>query len=228
MQEIDTVLFKMNEHIAKWKSCDDKRHVFLSCYHLMSANMVEALANKDFHDTAWVNKLLNRFAEYYFDSLFCFDCGEITPEVWLHAHRACNENKVSELQLLILGVNAHINYDLVFALYDLLAPEWKQLSESKKRKRYEDHSHVNNIIAGTIDRVQDEILEPLHPSLEWIDKLFGRMDEFLISRLITGWREEVWENSQKMLQMNSAEEREHFRRKLEIDVLRKVEIIEFF
>jgi len=220
MNTIDPVLTKMGQYVEKWKSSSDSRYVFLSCYQMMSTNMIGSIRNSEFHDTEWVNELLNRFANYYFDSLVCYDCGEKTPEVWLKAHKACKENQLSELQLLILGVNAHINYDLVLALYDMLQPEWNSLSETKRRERYEDHSHVNRIIANTIDQVQDEVLEPINPALDWIDKLFGRMDEFLISRLIANWREDVWENTQKLLTMEEVEEKEKFRKRLEQDVLR--------
>lgn len=228
MQTTDTVLIKMGQYVEKWKTCNDSRHVFLSCYHMMSSNMSSALQNNEFHDTVWVNELLNRFADYYFESLLCYDCGERTPEVWLNAHRACQDNKVSKLQLLVLGVNAHINYDLVLALYDMLAPEWEDLSDAKRQERYEDHNHVNQVIAGTIDRVQDEILEPLSPSLEWIDTLFGRMDEFLISRLIASWREDVWENTQVLLQLELPDEREKFRQKIEREVLNISDTITLF
>jgi len=228
MHTTDTVLLKMDHYVAKWKKSNDSRHVFLSCYHMMSTNMNKALSNKEFHDTAWVNNLLNHFADYYFNSLVCYDCGEKTPVVWLNAHSACKEKNLSELQLLVLGVNAHINYDLVLAIYDMLRPEWDSLSDAKKEERYQDHSHVNQIIAQTIDQVQDEILEPMNPSLDWIDKLFGRLDEFIISKLITSWREEVWENTQKLLQLEKLEEREQFRKKIERNVLSTGETISLF
>jgi len=228
METNDPVLIKMGQYLEKWKSSNDSRHVFLSCYRMMSSNMIDSLRNAEFHDSEWVNKLLNRFANYYFDSLVRFDCDEKTPEVWLKVHSACKENKVSELQLLILGVNAHINYDLVFALYDMLQPEWNLLSEAKRKERYDDHSRVNQIIANTIDQVQDEILEPVNPALEWIDVLFGRVDEFLISRLISKWRGDVWENSQKLLIIEKAGEKEKFRRQIEQDVLKMGETICMF
>ena len=228
MQASDPVLIKMGEYVDKWKACQDTRYIFLSCYHAMSSNMVAAIDKGEFQDTVWVSKLLHRFADYYFESLTCYDCGTQTPKVWEFAHKVTLDKDLSELQLLILGVNAHINYDLVLALYDLLAPEWSALSKSKQRQRYEDHSHVNRVIAETIDKVQDEILEPLNPTLDWIDKLFGRLDEFLISRLISKWREEVWENTQKLLQMENLAEREQFRKELEEDVLKTGETICFF
>jgi hypothetical protein len=228
MQSSDPILIKMGQYVSDWKSAKDSRYVFLSCYHLMSTNMVSAINNKEFHDPVWVDKLLRHFADYYFEGLTCYDCGDLTPKVWERAHKATCDNDLSELQFLILGVNAHINYDLVLALYDLLEPEWNTLSEIQKKHRYEDHRQVNYVIASTIDRVQDEILEPLNPKLEWVDSLLGRMDEYLISKLITSWREDVWENTQQLLKIEHPKDREIFRLQLENSVLKRADTICMF
>lgn len=225
MATTDPVLSKMDQYVAKWKSVQDSRYVFLSCYYLMSSNMVLALKNKEFNDEVWVKKLLDHFADYYFKGVTCYDCGDRTPKVWEYAHKASLDKDLSEIQLLLVGVNAHINYDLVFALYDMLQPEWDALSDLQKKQRYQDHRHVNTVIAKTIDRVQDEVLEPLNPNLDWIDRLFGRVDEYLISRLITNWREKVWENAQQILTIETTESREAFRLKLERDVLHRGDVI---
>ncbi len=219
MQPTDSVIHKMQDYITTWKSCDDSRHIFLSCYEMMSANMLQAIERQAFHDNRWVRQLLELFADYYFESLDCYDCGKQTPKVWQEVHEKCKTNNFSDLQLLILGVNAHINYDLVLTLYDILNPEWEQLNDEQKSIRYKDHTHVNLIIGDTIDRVQDEILEPGHPSLQWIDTLMGRLDEFLISKLISSWREDVWENAQKLLSLKKEKDRETFILNLEKEVL---------
>ena len=228
MESTELVLKKMGDYVKDWKSCEDRRYIFLSCYHLMSGNMVNAIEGGEFHDPKWVRELLDRFAQYYFENLSCYDCGDRPSKVWEHTHNATKNNDLNELQYLVLGVNAHINYDLVLALYDMLVSEWDELPDSIRRQRYEDHCQVNDVIARTIDRVQDEILEPTNPTLDWLDKLFGRMDEYLISRLIISWRGDVWDRTQKLLQMESEEKREAFRKELEQDVLQRAKVISFF
>lgn len=83
-----------------------------------------------------------------------------------------------------MGINAHINFDLVLTIYDMLKEEWSQLSDLERQDRYEDHVKVNDIIYNSIDAVQDTIIEKEHPSMDIIDKLFGRVDEYLLSRFI--------------------------------------------
>jgi hypothetical protein len=131
------------------------------------------------------------------------------------AHNASFEPGVTPLQKLLLGVNAHINYDLVLTLVDLLKPEWPQITEERQGMRYTDHCMVNEVIARTIDAVQDDILEPAMPVMDIFDKLLGPLDELIISRLIIRWRENVWKHSVGIL--NSGHPAEH------IALLNKVE-----
>jgi len=76
-------------------------------------------------------------------------------------------------------------------LVDLLEPELADLNPKNRKRRYDDHYHVNTIIGRTIDSVQDQVLEALAPNLDLVDKILRPIDEWLISELITNWREEL-------------------------------------
>ena len=159
-----------------------------------------ALEEKRFIDEVWVRHMLHRFAEYYFDALACFDCGEAVPNVWRYVHDAAEHEELHVLQHLFLGVNAHINYDLVLTLYEILNPEWNALSERERESRYQDHLLVNTIIEETIDKVQDEVVEKHAPQMDLVDKLMGRLDEMLIGKLIRSWRKSVWTHTLHLLE----------------------------
>ena len=124
---------------------------------------------------------------------------------------------------MLLGVNAHINYDLVFTLVDMLEPEWQGLSPEQRTHRYNDHCRVNNIIGRTIDAVQDQVLEPGMPLMDLVDKLLGPVDEFLISHLISNWREDVWQNAAELLGTGS--ERNKLEGQIEAHALRVGRVI---
>ena len=219
------VLGRMDELIDGWKATGDSRHIFLSCYRLMSANMLQAIDKEEFHDRDWIHTLLHRFADYYFDALACFDCGENVPLVWQEVHQYTAEKQLHPIQYLIMGVNAHINYDLVLTLFDMLHEEWAGLDEEHQNFRYEDHRKVNEIIAATIDKVQDELLAPADPVMAWIDRAFGRLDEYLLSRLITHWREDVWEYAGQMMAAVDGREREALRLSIEHRVIRRGRVL---
>ena len=221
----DRVLQRMDDQIDEWATAGDQRHIFLQCYRTMTGNMLDQVHQGFFHDAIWVEKLLNQFANYYFNALTCYECHDATPPVWQEVHRRTSGGGLHPMQYLLIGVNAHINYDLVLAVNDMLKDEWPRLDEHARQLRKEDHWKVNEVIANTIDQVQDEVIEPGHPLMQVIDVAFGRLDEYLLSRLISSWRAEVWENAMRMLESSSDHDREEIRIQLEAEVVRKGNLI---
>jgi hypothetical protein len=198
----------MQSLLEQWTKEDDHKAVFLSCYQMMTHNMLAAIEQHEFIDPAWVDHLLQRFADYYFVALEAYEQDPAAaPLAWQLAFNSARDPKALALQNLLLGVNAHINYDLVLALVDLLESEWDSLSDDQRAKRFADHQHVNEVIAQTVDAVQDQILEPSMPVMELIDRLLGKYDEIIISRLLSQWREAVWEDAVHLLEAHQQDER---------------------
>ena len=108
----------MDDQIVFWQKTGDKRQYFLSCYRLMTGNMLQAIKKRDFHDADWVERLLVRFSDYYFEALDHFEKSEPTPPVWRTVHENCCTREMHTLQYMLMGINAHINFDLVLTIYD--------------------------------------------------------------------------------------------------------------
>lgn len=193
------VISRMYALLNTWEATNDRRAIFLACYSMMTANMFGAIDKGEFQDVAWVSKLLHRFADYYFEAVNAYEKQDGCTAVWRFAFDAARKSDTHVMQNLILGVNAHINYDLVLALVDVLRAEWHELSPDARAQRYQDHRHVNTIIAATINSVQDQVIERYEPDMDLVDKLFGPVDEWIIARLIAGWREEVWRHADELM-----------------------------
>jgi hypothetical protein len=216
-----SILLDMTNHAQQWEAAHDRRSIFLGCYAMMTGNMLDALDAGRFADDAWVARLLQRFAEYYFDALELYEARKPeTPRVWQLAHDAAQHEHVMTVQHLLIGVNAHINYDLVFAVAELLSPEWDTLTAAQRDQRHADYDLVNAIIGETIDRVQDQILEVRSPWLDVIDKLLGPVDEWLISQVISRWRDDVWRQAVHYVETATPAEREALRHAVEAEALR--------
>ena len=220
------VTSRMQSLLEQWAIEDDHKAVFLSCYQMMTHNMLAAIEQHEFNDPAWVDLLLQRFADYYFVALEAYEQNPAAaPLAWQLAFNSTRDPKALPLQNLLLGVNAHINYDLVLALVDLLEPEWDSLSEDQREQRFADHQHVNEVISQTVDDVQDQILEPSMPVMELIDRLLGKYDEILISRLLSQWREAVWEDAVHLLEAHQQEVRSALIQQVEKKAYRLGEMI---
>lgn len=226
MSEERPIVQRMTTLVDQWEATHDRRAIFLGCYRLMTRNMLDAIDAGRFHDNEWVNRLLHRFAEYYFTALTRYDQADTdTPPVWKLAHDATRHEKVLTFQHLLLGVNAHINYDLVFSLVDLLAPEWADLTAAQREERHADHELVNHIIGETVDAVQDQVIDRHSPWFKVLDKLLGPTDEWLTSHLIAHWREDVWESAVRYLAVLDAHERATFHENIEFTAVRRGEDI---
>jgi hypothetical protein len=201
MNDGSPVLARMNELLDAWEAAKDRRLIFLSCYRMMTQNVIAAIEASDFEDPAWVNTLMDNFAGFYFRALETYQ-GEQkagSPSVWRIAFQAADNPRIPALQNLVLGVNAHINYDLVFALSDLLATEWHQLTPELRQMRYRDHCHVNDVIYRTIVPVQNQVINRFEPQLKVFEKLLGPVDQWMTELLIDDWREEVWKHATRLI-----------------------------
>lgn len=217
---------QMKSLLQKWEKSQDQRSVFLSCYYLMTRNMFSAIEQGEFEDSEWVEQLLNRFADYYFQAItkYAQDNPE-TPAVWRLTLDAARNPKTMVLQNLFLGVNAHINFDLIFALRELLEPDWVNLSERERQRRYLDHCQVNIVIGRTIDSVQDQVIEQREPNMDLIDKILGPFDEKITAWLIGRWRDEVWRYAVRLVEAEEKQERESLIAQIEKEALKKAHLI---
>ena len=209
MPDQDDVLVRMQAIIDAWEAASDRRAIFLECYALMTRNMLAAISRGEFEDNAWVSTLLNHFANYYFKALQAYDVlPENSPLVWRFAFDAARYPKTHVLRNLVLGVNAHINFDLVFALSDMLQSEWAELTPEQRKSRYRDHCLVNKTISDTIDSVQNQIVDRYDPLMEVVDKAMGPLDEWMTAWMIRDWREQVWERATRLIETLDETERQ--------------------
>jgi hypothetical protein len=184
-----------------WAEVGDRRGAFAQCYLVMTKRVHDAVDDGVFTDGAWVTRLLERFADYYFDAIDAHGTPvpeHPCPEVWRSAFDACADPSCHVLQVLMLGINAHINHDLALALVDVL-DDWDTLDEATRSARHEDHERVNEIIEATTDEVQREVVDRWSPAAHTLDVLLWRLDEWAFGALAESWRSRVWADAMELL-----------------------------
>jgi hypothetical protein len=211
---------------SAWYAAGDRRALFADTYARMTRAMQGAVDAREFVDNAWVARLVDRFAEYYFVAVDAHGAvagpavagpaaaagpavtnpALTCPLVWREAFDACTRTDVNELQTILLSINAHINHDLALALADVLE-DWGTLDDATRVARLADHAHVNRIIERTVDEIQRDVLARVEPAIAVLDVLLGRMDEWLFARLAAPYRQNVWEDTQRLLAASSPAER---------------------
>ncbi len=213
-------LARMVDQIQGWSATEDRRAIFLRCYAIMTHNMQRAIAEGRFHDPVWMGYLLEHFASYYFQALEVYERDvAAAPTVWRQTFDWARDPTVSAIHNLLFGVNAHINYDLVLAIGDLLGPEAAYLAPEQLTLRRADHDLVNTILAASIDAVQDQVVDEYLPEMRMVDLALGPLDEHVVAQLIVRWRDGVWDNALELVCAPSEDEREAVRRRVEEETL---------
>ncbi len=216
MEDKDQVLARMDDLLQAWEAAKDRRLIFLSCYRMMTQNIIAATAAGEFEDPAWVTSLMEHFAGYYFTAVDEYETDpKRPPTAWQIAFSTSNNPKAHVLQHLVLGVNAHINYDLVLALTGILSPEWENLTEEQRQMRYRDHCRVNDVIYKTIDPVQNQIIDRYEPIWGVVGTLLGPIDEWMTELMISDWREEVWKHAMQMVEEAPQHDRQNEMQRVE-------------
>lgn len=207
---VPSTLTRMEALAAAWYAAGDRRALFADTYARMTRAMQAAVDAREFVDNAWVARLVDRFADYYFVAVDAHgavaDPALTCPLVWREAFEACTRTDVNELQTILLGINAHINHDLALALADVLE-DWGTLDDATRAARLADHGHVNRIIERNVDEIQRDVLARVEPAVALLDVLLGRMDEWLFARLAAHYRQNVWEDTQRLLAAATPAER---------------------
>jgi hypothetical protein len=165
----------------------DRRAVFVSAYLQVTGVILQWIAAKRFQDNVWVDGYLLTFANLYRDALLKYETNpDAMPGAWRISFAESQSDKALVIQDLILGVHAHVNRDLAFALAAAnIGPN--------VASRYADHNLVNDALDSVINPMQDRIAQLYSRGLGVLDHLLGPLDEELSSFDIRVAREHAWE-----------------------------------
>src|SRR5512133_3320634 len=111
-----------------------------------------------FVDPAWTERRDLAFAELYLDALERWNEDGTAPGPWQVAFAlAGSEPRVPPIRHLLLGMNAHINFDLPQALLAVISDaEFDDPSVIERRAT--DHAHVDAVLASRVPE-EDRLLQ---------------------------------------------------------------------
>lgn len=169
----------------------DRRAIFASVYALTTRKVAESIDRGDYTNTAWMKTYQTEFANHYRKALHSYALGQRTqvPSPWLLAFDQAATGQTLIIQDVLLGMNAHINYDLAFAI------EAVKISPNTA-SRFADHTKVNDALA----EVSSEIIEALGglygaSNYELLATALGPIDDLLVSGGMAAARQNAWNNA---------------------------------
>lgn len=185
----------VDERLARTESYlrerGDRRAVFLTVYVRMTATVRDAIDGGAFVDAEWAAAYLVAFAERYRRALVAFErraFGSL-PRPWLLAFAAAARGETLVAQDALLGINAHIAYDLTYTLGDVGI-------DSDRGVKREDHDRINAILARLVQTAQDALVEAYDAvGIAGIDRLLDPFDDRLALLGLKALREFAWRNA---------------------------------
>jgi hypothetical protein len=81
------------------------------------------------------------------------------------------------------------------------------------------------VIYRTIDAVQDQVVERYSPAMNVVDHVFGTLDEWLLGRLITSWREQVWAFAAQLVQCDCDADSLRVRQAVELQSMKRAHAV---
>jgi len=171
---------------------DARRH-FHSTYLRTTRAVGEEVDRGGFLDGPWLERWDIAFAELYLDALDADLTGAAVPAPWRIAFdTARTRPQLPPLRHILLGMNAHINYDLPQALLAVITPEEFD-DPAVRAARARDHTHVDTVLLARVGAEDDEVRASSRVTL--LDRLLGPVNRAATRRLLAESRAKVWHNT---------------------------------
>ena len=175
---------QLSRIITESRQAGDRCGFFAALYYKVTAKVKEGIEKGQFEDGARMERLDVLFANRYLDALASWKSGVEPSASWKIAFEACRSRSVLVLQHLLLGISAHINFDLGIAAVETMYGQTLQPIEK-------DFDSINIILGAMTYEVINEI-NRLSPMLSLIGKHSKNTESVLVQFSMTNARDGAW------------------------------------
>lgn len=187
---IDEVIAQLGDVIARSLREGSRLGYFAALYRMVTVKVKEGIAAGRFDDGPRMERLDVTFANRYLDALERFQSGRRPTPCWLVSFEAAATWPPIILQHLLLGMNAHINFDLGIAAATV-APK-DELPSLKH-----DFNEINTILAGLVDEVKSDINQ-LSPWIKLLDQIDPKADRAIVNFSMEKARNAAWRVAERL------------------------------
>jgi hypothetical protein len=210
------VLEQMQERLDAMPAYAPTTRVFLSTYMRTTTAVGKAILDARFEDPAWVEEWDVVFAQLYLDAYDARRSERVVPRPWQLAFDAPRD--LPDLRQVLLGINAHVNYDLPQALLGVISPaDFDDAALMDRRRR--DHERIDGVLAERVS-AEDNELGP--ESL--LDRLLTPLNRLGTKRFLKEARRKVWHNTSELHAARVAGEDAYRVRLAELELLSAAKI----
>ncbi|MDP5200078.1 DUF5995 family protein [Flavobacterium sp. DG2-3] len=181
---INEVILLLDEIIERSKLEQSNLGLFAILYREVTVKVKEGIHAGAFQNGERMEKLDVIFANRYLKAYYLYQAKEKPSECWGFAFEQAENFWPIVLQHLLLGINAHINLDLGIASAEVSTVE--DIEELKH-----DFDQINFILSNLVAGVEKCLIK-IWPTLTWILKATGKIDNFFIDFSMETARNGAW------------------------------------
>lgn len=189
--KIASVLAEMQARLDALPPGRESQREFLGTYQRTTAAVATAIEQAAFEDPQWVEEWDVAFARLYLAALDADLAGAAgVPRPWRLAFGAPAD--LPPLRHVLLGINAHINYDLPQALLAVITDdEFEDQTLIERRGR--DHERIDAVLAGRVAAEDNELGS--HSVVSLLDRALTPLNRLASRRFLREARQKVWLNT---------------------------------
>ena len=211
---IPGVLARMDALLEAMPSDLTTQRTFLSTYRRTTIAVGKQVDEGRFEDPAWVDRWDVAFADLYVSALEAHLSGGHVSRPWRLAFAAHRDLPV--LRLLLLGINAHINFDLPQALLRVISRE-DFANPALVARRQRDHERIDAILATRVSAENAQLLAASRRNL--LDRVLRPLNQEGSKRFLREARQKVWHNTRELHEARLAGPEMYATRLAELEVL---------
>jgi hypothetical protein len=193
-RHIEDLIAHMESLLEQMEWNGDPKRYFLGTYLRTTRAVADELASGNFLDPAWVERWDVFFADLYLNALEAWNTNGTPAGPWRVAFAAGTDLPV--LRHVLLGMNAHINYDLPLSLLGVIDDaEFADPEVVAKRNR--DHTHIDTVLLGRVG-AEDEAITAAHGGKSTYERLKAPLERRATGHFLREARAKVWSNTRLM------------------------------
>jgi hypothetical protein len=188
---IDELIGRMEALLVSLRAAGDQRRYFHATYLRTTIAVAAELRRGGFSDAGWVERWDVAFADLYLDALGTALTGREPSRPWAAAFGA--PAGLPPLRHVLLGMNAHVNYDLPQALLAVIT-DAEFADPVLLAGRESDHRAIDEVLAARVGAEGDELAAVSGPATR-LDRLLRPLSQRATRRFLREAREKVWANA---------------------------------
>jgi hypothetical protein len=187
-QDVDQVLALLAEIVAGARAAGSASGYFPALYRQVTLRVQRGIAQGFFDDGPRMERLDTVFANRYLAAFDTIRAGGEPSRCWQVAFRATRRDQVIILQDLLLGINAHINFDLGIATAEV-GGGGGALAALRG-----DYEKLNQILAELLPKAE-AVIGRFSPMIGLLDQVGGRDETAALNFSIDAARDDAWNHA---------------------------------